>query len=413
MCLRSLREMPAELMRPAAPKAGRRTLLEKLPFLWKRFNFSQKVAARNLLRYKKRMVMTIVGVAGCTALMFVGFGLRDAVTTIVQKQYGTLQSYEVQVDLKQNLSPAALEEFYQTLAGAGVAQSAALTQQSVEVVQNGQVKTAYLTVPQNTEDFSEYIVLRQRQSGQPLALAADSVVVSEKLASILGLAVGDSLTLRDADGRQAAVAIGGIAENYLNHYIYMSPALYEKAFGSAPAVNQVLCKTAGQSGEALSQTLLQSPAVSSVTLAGSLRAYMEQMVGALRYIVLLLIASAAALVFVVLFSLTSIGIEERKRELATLKVLGFYTGELAAYLYRESTVLTAMGTALGLGLGVLLQRYIIVTMEIDMVMFSRDLLWQSYVFAAGLTLLFAVLVNFIMARHLKRIDMVSSLKSVE
>ena len=261
-----------------------------------------------------------------------------------------------------------------------------------------------------------FVRFQDRKTQKELLLEDDYVIITEKLASMSGLRVGDSLVLRDGDGKEATVKIGGVTENYLYHYIYMPPSLYRLAFGTEPVANQMLCHlrdTTGDIGSALSESLLLQPAVSSVTLTANQKADLETMIEALRYVVVILIASAAALIFIVLFILTSINLEERSRELATLKVLGLYNGELAAYIYRENGVLTVFGTLLGLVLGVVLQRYIITTVEIDMIMFSRDLLWQSYVYSAGLTIFFAVLVNLVMLRYIVKIDMVSSLKSVE
>ena len=417
VCLNLMRGAPAELMRPAAPNIGKRTLLERVPFIWRKFNFSQKVAIRNLFRYKKRLLMTIIGVAGCTALMFTGFGLRDAVTTIVPKQYDMIQHYDMRIDLQKDNSAADMALLDAAVSDhPNISSSTKLTQEPVDVLKESQIKSAFLTVPETPSEFSSYFSLQDRQTGEPVVLSDDTVLITEKLADMLGLAAGDTIILRNDDGKGAAVTIGGVTENYLYHYIFMSPSLYRSAFESEPAANQVLCHlrdTSQDSCDALSASLLAHSAVSAVTFTSNLKSSAEKMVGALQYVVLVLILSSAALVFVVLFSLTSINLEERSRELATIKVLGFFDRELAAYIYRENVVLTILGTVAGLVLGVVLQRYIISTMEIDMLMFSRDLLWPSYVFSAGLTFFFAALVNLIMFRHIVKIDMVSSLKSIE
>jgi len=417
VCLRSMREVPAELMRPPAPQVGKRTLIERVSFIWRKFNFSQKVAIRNLFRYKKRMFMTIIGVAGCTALMFTGFGLRDSVTTIVSKQYDTIQNYHMRIDLQQDSSAADMALLDAALENnADILSKTKLTQEPVDILRGSQIKSAVLTVPETPSEFPSFLRFQDRQTKEPLILEDDSILITEKLANMLDLAAGDSVTIRNADGKEATVIIGGVTENYVYHYIFMSPVLYRSAFDTEPAVNQVLCQLQDSSGnhnDALSASMLEHDAITSVTFTTNLVSGMEKMVGALRYIVLVLILSAAALVFVVLFSLTSISLEERSRELATIKVLGFYNRELAIYIYRENLVLTIIGTVAGLILGVILQRYVITTMEIDMIMFSRDLLWQSYVYSAGLTFFFAALVNLIMFRYIAKIDMVSSLKSIE
>lgn len=417
ICIKSLREAPSELMRPAAPLTGKRTLMERLLFVWNRLNFSQKVAVRNLLRYKKRFIMTVIGVAGCTALMFTGFGLRDSVTTMVPKQYGNVQKYDVQIDLKQDVSPAERESLEELLeSNANIVSKTEVLNKSVDVLQGTRLKSVYLVVPGAVQEFSDFVHLQDRRTQEALALGDDAVIASEKLARLLGVEEGSRIILRDDAGNEAAFTVKGVMENYIHHYIYMSPSLYKSAFGTEPIANQILCHLQDNSGEnnsSFSQRLLENPAVSSVTFTEDSKTSMAKMIEALRYVVLVLILSAAALVFVVVFSLTSINLEERGRELATLKVLGFFERELAAYIYRENGVLTVLGILVGLGLGVTLQRYIITTMEVDIMMFSRELLWQSYLYSAGLTIFFTLLVNVVMLRHIRQVDMVSSLKSIE
>ncbi|MEL7610510.1 MAG: FtsX-like permease family protein [Bacillota bacterium] len=417
VCMRSAREAPAQLMRPVAPRMGRRTPLEYIPFLWKRLHFSQKVAIRNLFRYRKRLIMTLVGVAGCTALMFTGFGLRDAISTIIGKQFGKIQTYDLRIDFQQDASEEDRKSLEDTVKGSGdILSSTVLMHESVDASHGDREKSVFLVVPEDAAEFSEYIRLAERRTENTLSLSEDSVIITEKLAVLLNVKVGDTVELVDGDAKRAEVRVGGITENYLYHYVYMAPKHFLDSFGEAPRGNQILCKLASAAAagdEALSKSLLDEPAVSAVTFSGDTMGRAEDMTEALRYVVLVLIVSAGALVFVVLFSLNSINLEERERELATIKLLGFYDRELAAYLYRENIALTVLGIAAGLLLGIALQRYVVVTMEIDMLMFSRDLLWTSYVYSAGLTGVFAVFVNLIMLRHIKRIDMVSSLKSIE
>ena len=417
VCIRSTREAPAELMRPAAPHIGKGALLERIPFIWNKFNFSRKVALRNLFRYKKRLFMTIIGVAGCTALMFTGFALRDSITTIVPKQYDNIQRFDLRLDLQQDISDTDRASLEETLKNnAAILSQTELTNQSVDVRQNDQLKSAFLIVPAEQSEFVSFVRFQNRETQELLRLKDDSVIITEKLAGLLNLREGSNLTIRDADGKEATVVVGGITENYLYHYVYMTPSLYRSLFKTEPAVNQALCRlqdSSGKSNDAISESLLEHMAVNSVTFTSNLEASAKKMVGALRYVVLVLISSAAALVFVVLFCLTSINLEERNRELATIKVLGFFNRELAAYIYRENVVLTLIGALAGLLLGIVLQRYILTTVEIDMIMFSRDILWPSYAYSAGLTILFAALANAIMFRHIARIDMVSSLKSIE
>ena len=415
VCVSSLRTPPASLMRPKVPNVGKRILLERIKPLWKRFNFSQKVTARNLFRYKKRLIMTIVGVAGCTALIFTGFGLRDSISTIVGKQYDQIRIYDMEVDVNENapsVDMASLNNFLSS----NVTSSISLRQQSVDVLKGSQVKSAYLVVPKDDNTLKGYINLRQRVGARPLALQNDTVIISEKLASVYSFKVGDSIDIRDSDGTARSVKVGGICENYLFHYVYMSPTLYEKLFGKPFVANQLLCKLADKSKPAedtISKDLMKKATVSSVAFTTNLKDNFQKMIVALRYVVLVLILSAAALAFVVLFSLTSINIDERNRELATIKVLGFYNSELAGYIYRENMILTVLSSLIGIVLGIFMQRYVILTAEVDLVMFSRDILWQTYLYSAGLTIVFAAFVNAIMYTRFKKIDMVSSLKSIE
>lgn len=416
VCYKSLVSVPAQLMRPTAPPKGKRTVIELITPIWKRLNFSQKVAVRNLFRYKKRFIMTVVGVAGCTALMFTGFGLRDSITTIVAKQYDTIHPYDLKIDFKKDANEDEKESLFEKIERSGTITSyTGVMQLSVDAVKDGKTKSAFLIVPESLENIEEFIKLQERKSKKELDIPDDGAIVTEKLASLFGLKVGDELILRDSDGSEAAVKIKGIAENYLFHYIYMTPSYYRASFGQEPYTNQVLCHTEENQSQNndLSESLLNEPAVNSITFTENLKTNFGKMVGALNYVVLVLIVSAAALVYVVLFCLTTINLEERNRELATIKVLGFYNNELAAYIYRENVVMTVLGTLIGLLLGVALQRYVITTMEIDFLMFSRDLRWQSYIYSSGLTFVFAFLVNLIMFRRIVRIDMISSLKSVE
>ena len=413
VCLRSLRCPPADLIRPQAPHGGKRILLERFTLLWRRMNFSQKVSMRNLFRYKKRGVMTVLGVAFCTALMFTGFGLQDAITTVGTLQYQQIATYDVQVALQDDAADADRDAALAAVRGnALVTHSSTLHRTTVDASAHGVTKTAMLATPLD-DNFSDTTHLRTRVGHRPLALGDDGAVISEKLSQLLGLRPGDALELKDEDGNRAQVKVTAVAENYLNHFVYVSPALYQRLWGETPVVNQVLCALGSGDRDALAAALLDTKGVSSITFISTVKDTIDKTINALQFVVLVLIVSAALLLFVVLFSLNTINLEERRREMATIKVLGFFDGELAAYLYRENVVLTVVGALLGLGLGFLLQRYVIVTVELDFLMFGRDILWSSYLYALGLTFAFAAIVNLGMLRSFKRIDMVSSLKSVE
>ena len=412
-CVRSLRECPARLMLPRAPKAGKRVFLEYITPLWSRLKFTHKVTARNLIRYKKRFFMTVIGIAGCTALLVTGFGLRDSIGAIIGKQFGEINHYDLTLTLKTNVSPD--DEALTALLGDAARVSDYLTahQESGHVAFGGEEVSAYLFVPRDTARLETFITLRERQSGDAVALTDDAVLLTEKAAEQLGVSAGDRLTLKDADGASAEVTVGGIVENYVQTYVYLSPSLYERCFGGAPTYQMIAAITAGDARQTLTADLLNTGLVGSVSSTEDIRTSFSNLITSIDYIVIVLIVSAGALAFIVLYNLTNINITERQRELATLKVLGFFDREVSAYIYRETMVLTLIGTAAGLGLGVFLHMFVVRTAEVDMVMFGRSIYAWSYVLSALLTVCFSVLVNLVMQRRLRNIDMVESLKNNE
>lgn len=417
VCQTELMSTPASLMRPRSPKEGKRILLERITPIWKHLNFSKKVTCRNIFRYKKRLLMTIFGIAGSTALVFIGFGLRDSIHSIVGKQYDEIQKFDMQVGLKDGFDSTAREELDRLLdEREDVDGHAYFLQKSVDILNDAGMKSGSLLVPADMDTFEQFITLRERRGHAPLTLKDDGVVITEKLSMLLDVGVGDIVRLKDSDNRVVECRVDGITENYVHHYVYMSPALYEQLMGAAPVSNAVLGQlgdTSEAGEEALSAVLLQQDYVGSASFNTSLRDNFSDMIEALNIVVVVLILSAAALAFVVLFSLTTINIDERKRELATLKVLGFYDKETAMYIYRENMILTLLGIAAGLVLGFFLLLYVITTAEMDMVMFARSVGWTNYVIAALITLLFALIVNVLMNFVIKKIDMVESMKSVE
>lgn len=418
VALKAMREVPAELMRPAAPIEGKMILLERIRPLWKRFNFSQKVMLRNLFRYKKRLVMTLAGVAGCTALMFTGFALQDSLTTIVGTQYGEVFKYDLEITLKDSASSEERGQLLQVLEDAeGVEESLVAHQETMSLVgEEGSKDVGVVALDLLDPSWREYFDLHERRSGAALEPGEDGVIVSEKLSDLFGLKVGDGFVLKTASGSEAEVEVGGIMENYFGHYVFLSDRQYASLFGSEPQENMVyslLSDTSAEGEELISSRVIELGGVSGLAFASYYREVVQGSLDAIHFVVLVLILSAAALVFVVLFSLTSINIEERKRELATIKVLGFTRRELLGYIFRESFFLTLGGILVGLVLGVFLQRYIISTMEVDLLMFGREILWQSYVYSGVLTMVFSVLVGLFMYRPITRVDMISSLKSVE
>ena len=417
VCQGELMSTPASLMRPRSPKEGKRILLERVGFIWKHLNFSKKVTCRNIFRYKKRLLMTIFGVAGCTALIFTGFGLKDSIRMMIPKQYEEIQKYDMQVTLSDDATQEEQQALDTVLTQTqGIGGSVELHQEAVDASSAEGLQEAYLVVPQDEESFRQFITLRNRRTGDAVALPEQGAVITEKLGKLLDIGVGDTLTLRDGDGHQVEVTVAGIVENYVYHYVYMTPAAYETVFGSEPEQNAVFAQledTSSETEDALSRTLLDTGAVSGVAFNTGIRANFDDMIQALDIVVVVLILSAAALAFVVLFSLTGINIDERQRELATLKVLGFYDGETAMYLYRENILLTILGILAGLVLGNFLLFFVLNTAEVDMVMFTRETYWTNYVISSVITFGFSVIVNLLTNRVIKKIDMVESLKSVE
>lgn len=416
-CYKELREQAAELMRPPTPKQGQRVLLERVKFIWKWLNFSWKASIRNLVRYKKRLFMTIFGIGGCMALMLVGFGLKDSIFAIVDIQYGEIQLYDGNIILSDDATEEEKSNIIKELgkdskmAGSTEGLLAQIT------VGNGEEQfDVYLDVPKNVEEFSEFVVLQDRITNGTYELDDSGAVLTEKMATELGVEPGDTITIHDEDKGDLEVEISAVCENYMGHYLYMTPTYYEKVYGEKPDYNSIFYKTSDritEEAERIGEEALTLPGALSVSYTTDLREQVDNMLGALDEVIVVLIISAGMLAFVVLYNLNTINITERQRELATLKVLGFYNGEVAMYVYRENIVLTVLGAIFGIVLGKFLHGFIIVTVEIESVMFGRNIDLSSFVYGFLLTILFSLLVNGAMYFKLKKINMVESLKSVE
>lgn len=415
-CVRELSEVPAELIRPKAPAKGKKVFLERIRPLWKRLSFTQKVTARNLIRYKKRFFMTVIGIGGCTALLLTGFGLSDSINGIVGKQFEDLQSTDLMISIKSQASvdDASLNQFLTT----EMSESVYIRQTTVDAVCGNETFSVYLVVPEDADKMNDFMTFRHRVGGESVTFPnADGVLVTEKMASKLGLEKGDTFTLKSGDEEGVEVSVGDICENYVYNYVYMSADAYTACFGSEPEYNMVwgkyLSDLTPQQEEVLCQRALQLDQVEGVTSLSQTRDSVSDMLQGLNAVVVLIVICASALAFIVLYNLTNINITERIREIATIKVLGFRDKEVNAYVYRENVVLTVIGMVVGLVLGVFLHAFVIVTAEVDMVMFVRTISPWSYVFAALLTLLFAGFVSFVTYFSLKKVDMIESLKSVE
>lgn len=417
-CYRELAATPASLMRPPVPKKGKRVLMERIPFLWNRMSFIWKSTWRNLFRYKRRFLMTIFGIGGCMALLLVGYGLQDSIMNIAALQYGEIQKYDTMVILEEDITDEQIENLDETLkeeADVELYQMTYMKKTEVSTSQ-GMVET-YLMVPDDARVFEELLHMRDRITGETYGLEDQGMVLTEKTAKMLDAEVGDTVNVSREDGKDVQVEITAICENYMSHYAYLSPRAYEKAFGSRAQSNSYLVKMKeGATDREINQTgqqLLQREGTLSINYTGNIQEQLNNMLGSLDMVMIVLILSAGLLAFVVLYNLNNININERKRELATLKVLGFYDGEVGAYVYRENVMLTLMGAGLGVILGIILHRFVIETVEVDVCMFGRNIDLSSFVISILLTIAFSVFVNFVMYYKLKKIDMVESLKSVE
>ena len=416
-CYSELRETPALLLRPKSPKMGKRILLERIGFIWSRLKFTQKVTARNLFRYKKRFFMTIIGISGCTALLLAGFGLKDSIVSIAVKQFDEIYKYQMALEFKDGINKGETNGVVDFLKeDSRIKDYMLVKEQAVDIGKGNIEKTANLIVPENLDEINNFIILRNRISGEKILVPENGVVLTEKVAKLLKANVGDEIYIKVEEDKKAKVKVAGITENYSFHYIYMSPYLYEKAFGKDVEFKKILVKTVDTDKafeDKISKEILKYKDVSSINFIAGMSKSFKDTIGSLNYVVLVLIFSAGALAFVVLYNLTNINISERIREIATIKVLGFYDEEVSKYVYRENVILTIIGTAVGLVLGVFLHKFIILTGETEFIMFGREIRFVSFVYSAILTIFFSLLVNFVMYFKLKKIDMVESLKSID
>ncbi|MEA5010420.1 MAG: FtsX-like permease family protein [Angelakisella sp.] len=415
-CWGELRESPAQLMRPKAPKAGRRVLLERIPFVWRRLSFIRKVTVRNLFRYKKRVLMTITGIAGCTALMLTGFGLNDAISDIVRNQYVDIFRYDMMIFHNSDAEKTSLNTIRNTIAGEENIES--WIAQSMETMtaigKNDKLLDVNLVAVEEPEKLGEFITLRQRLDHKPLVIEPQGAVITEKMATLLELSVGDTLTVRDSDNVTHSLKVTGVSENYAHHFVYMTSDYYQQTFGIPAPFNSYLANLRDISLEnAVAEELMGLEDVLGVSPTSIIKSDFGNISENFKFVVVVLIVSAGLLAFVVLYNLTNINITERMREIATLKVLGFYDKEVSAYIFRENTALTLMGAGVGLLLGIALTRFVVVTAEIDAIMFGRTIYGFSYLIAALLTMAFSAMVNFFMYFRLKKVNMVESMKSVD
>lgn len=416
-CYKELASQPAVLMRPPAPKQGKRVFLERIPFIWKHLSFIWKSTIRNLIRYKKRFFMTVFGIGGCMALMIVGFGLRDSIFAIGKLQYGELQLYDGMVILNTDAEEEDKKEPIEYLSSEkAVSDIMEGYSKKITVSKGKEEQEVYLSVPFDIEKNKEFQVFRNRITKKAFEMEKNSVILTEKAAQLLDVKKGDKIMLDDKDEKQAELRVTDICENYMEHYLYISPETYREIYGENMESNTIYFKMKDFDKKGLKEigeNILSKRGALNVTYTYNIQNQLNDMLESLDIVIVVLIISAGLLAFVVLYNLNNINITERKRELATIKVLGFYDKEVSAYVFRENILLTIIGVAVGVVLGSMLHRFVIVTVEIDSVMFTRIIENISFVLSAALTCLFSFLVNAVMYFKLKKIDMVESLKSVE
>lgn len=408
-CSNELRESPSSLMRPRAPKMGKRILLERIPLIWNRFSFSYKVTTRNIFRYKRRFFMTVIGISGCTALMLTGFGIKDSIRTVVDSQYGVLFTYDMTVGLEPSnvkyLDEIEKIDSYELI----LRESGTLSSKNIE-------KDIAIIVPKDINNIDNFIHLQERKNENKIDIPEKGIIITEQVSKSLDVKIGDEITFINNDNDEALVKVGGITENYTFNYVYLSPNYYKEIFDKEVSFNEaivILEDTSKEFEDQLSRKLINLEGISGINFNRSIKEDFENTIRSLNYVVIIMIIFAGALAFVVLYNLTNVNISERIREIATIKVLGFYDAEVSAYIYRENTILTIIGTLAGLVMGVFLHRFIMTTVEMDNIMFGLKLSFKSYIISVVLTLVFAILVNFAMYYKLKNVEMVESLKSVD
>lgn len=413
-CHKELKEVAADLMRPKAPKAGKRVFLEHVPFIWKRLKFLQKVSVRNIVRYKKRFFMMVIGISGCTALLMMGFGVRDSVVAVADQQYEEIQLYDIGVTLKAGKMPgeADLKSLDSVLEKENAAGMYAM-EKTIDLVTDKGTKSIHMVAVENPDEVGDFISLHTKKQ-EPIAYPKEGeAVLSKKVAETYAVKKGDTILLRDSDNNEIHLKVTGICENHIYNYVYIAPESYEKQIGDVVFKNVYVRLPDASDIHEVSAALMKADGVTAVTVNSDMLSRISQMMSCMNYIVIIIIICAGALAFIVLYNLNNINITERVREIATIKVLGFYPKETASYVFRENMVLTAIGCGLGLILGKWFHRFVMGEIQIDMVSFNVQINAVSYLFSVLLTMGFAWIVNCMMTGKLERINMAESLKSID
>ncbi len=413
-CRKELNTVSADLMRPKPPVKGKRVFLERIGFIWRHLGFNRKITIRNLMRYRLRFVMTVLGVVGCMSLLIMGFGLRDSIAQIIGKQFGEIINYDIEMTYDSGADEAKLNDLFGKVNNdENFVSTMKFYSKVVNVDANGEEMAARLIMPENAKEIENYMSLRTRKGHKPLHIGDDGVVLTEKIGNVMKQGPGGNMQI-NTDDRLYKAKISALTEHYVWHYIYFSPDYYKSIFGEVPKSNSILIKTTDithEQKEAIAAEYLKIPEISAVDVITNQN--IKDIVDAMDVIIWVLVVSAGALALVVLYNLTNINISERTQELATIKVLGFSNPEVAMYIYRENIIMTAIGIIFGCVLGHYLHSYIVITAEVSDVMFVRTVSYLSYIYSCLITIGFAALVNIIMSRHMRRINMVESLKSGE
>jgi putative ABC transport system permease protein len=423
-CHKSLEVVPSTLMRSKAPVAGKKIILENIPALWTRLSFTWKVTLRNVFRNMKRFVMATLGVMGCTALLVAGFGLNDSINTTLEKQFTSddrIWNYDLQIVLNGDFDTTVTEcQAYNTVTGNALIKEACLSYMKVynAVNEDGDIREAYLLVPEDSAALGSYINLHERGNTSQHLLSDNGAIITEKLAKDMGVKPGEYITIEISNNQKVQIPVAAITENYAFHYVYLSKALYASVFGSNPRYNYITANLAidnisNEQKVQLTKDLLDEFEISAVAFTDQIQDSFSNILDSISYIVIILIVSAGLLAFIVLYNLSIINITERIKEIATLKVLGFDDGEVSAYIFRENVILSIIGMSEGIVAGMILHKLVLFMAEIDIVMYGRDIFFASYIYSLALAFGFSMFVNIVLHKKLQKVDMVESLKSIE
>lgn len=412
VCIKNLREVPANLMRPKAPKSGKKILLERINFIWKKLKFSDKITIRNIFRYKSRVITTILGIAGCTALILAGFGLKDSIKDVTDFQFNNIIKYDKMLMTNDSINQIDIEK--ELLNDDKVENFTNVNTQNIKVLFNEEQEVTMIT-PDDFNSISKSISLIDLKTNNVINNISDnSCIISEKTAKLLDIDVGDKISLLDNDNNKYDIKVSYIIKNYINQYLYINKNTYNNLFKDYK-INSILIslKDEDKNSKEFDKKYISNGYALTIVDNDDIKSSMNDMLGSIDSIVAILIIAAASLAFVVLYNLSNINISERKREIATLKVLGFYPSEVDKYINRETVLLTILGIGIGLLFGSYLSHFIISTCEPDYIMFDRHVYTLSYFYSLFITVIFTIIVTIVTHFNLKKINMVTSLKNVE